>query len=320
MKKQILLTTLISATLFCNAQIKVFSGGLNSYGTTTMPPANTKHLFGGNVRFDNWTDVILDWNSGACCSQPALYPENDWYFQLGTPSKFLGDAFINHIFTRVGVSFLSDKNCKKNISYNLGTLQKIKQLKPATYNFNDKVAPAAPKHIQDKISACKEYGFIAQDLEKVFPELVEKDSITGLYAVKYIEFIPIIVDAIKQQQEKIDSLSMQLNTCCQKNNGNKRLSNVNNITTNNQESYLLQNNPNPYSTSTIIEYNVISQNISSAIMIFDMNGKLLKTYSIKEQGKGQLSINAKELFAGLYYYSLLVDGQEIDTKKMIITE
>ncbi|HXB42312.1 MAG TPA: hypothetical protein VNZ49_17365 [Bacteroidia bacterium] len=55
-------------------------------------------------------------------------------------------------------------------------------------------------------------------------------------------------------------------------------------------------------------------------MIFDLNGSLKKTITIIAKGEVNVTINGKELIAGMYNYSLIVDGQEIDTKKMILTE
>jgi hypothetical protein len=49
-----------------------------------------------------------------------------------------------------------------------------------------------------------------------------------------------------------------------------------------------------------------------------MNGTLLKTYAISNSGKGELTINANELQAGMYIYSLITNGKEIDSKKMIL--
>jgi hypothetical protein len=51
-----------------------------------------------------------------------------------------------------------------------------------------------------------------------------------------------------------------------------------------------------------------------------MNGKLLRTKAINSTGKGEITILGNELAAGMYYYSLVVDNKEIDTKKMILTE
>lgn len=324
--KKYLTLLLLSVFINLNAQIKIFNGGLHSYGTLSAPTGNTKHLIVGNIKFGGWTSVFLDWNNGYCCGTPVIFPENDWYLQLGTPTKYLGDAYINHIMTRTGITFTSDQSVKQNINYSLNTLSKLKQLKPASYNFKNNLSSGAPNHVKNKISSVKEYGLIAQDVNQIFPELVEKDSITGLYGVKYIEFIPILIDAIQQQENKIDSLQSQLDKCCQKNNsgiknGNRMgISNDDNINQNvASENYLLQNNPNPFNKETVIDYNIIDTG-SAEILIFDMNGKLLKTIFIKIPGKGSVLINANDFSAGMYYYSLVVNDKEIDTKRMILTD
>jgi hypothetical protein len=49
------------------------------------------------------------------------------------------------------------------------------------------------------------YGFIAQDVEKLFPELVSSDAI-GYKTVNYIEFIPVILSKMQSMQEEINEL------------------------------------------------------------------------------------------------------------------
>jgi hypothetical protein len=56
----------------------------------------------------------------------------------------------------------------------------------------------------------KHYGFLAQDVEKVFPELVENNFNSGYKTVNYSELIPIILSKIKKMQSEIDELK-QLN-------------------------------------------------------------------------------------------------------------
>jgi hypothetical protein len=49
------------------------------------------------------------------------------------------------------------------------------------------------------------YGFIAQDVETIFPELVSSDAI-GYKTVNYIEFIPVILSKMQSMQEEINEL------------------------------------------------------------------------------------------------------------------
>ena len=50
-----------------------------------------------------------------------------------------------------------------------------------------------------------------------------------------------------------------------------------------------------------------------------MQGKLIKTYPLTAKGEGNIEITANELQPGMYMYSLITGGNEIDTKKMILT-
>lgn len=277
---------------------------------------------GANFRFNQWTDVILNYDSGYCCSTPVLYPENDWYLQLGTPSKFLGNAYITHEIYKVAPSLYSDVRVKQNVDYNMNTLTKLQQLKPAKYNFRDNLFAGAPQSYKNKMTSILQYGLIAQDVLSIFPELVDKDSLTGLYSIQYTEFIPILIDAVQKQQEEIETLKADLNQCCTKKTSgatNRATSNPTIETNPETNNWLSQNKPNPFNKETVIEYNVVQEGKGS-ILIFDMNGKLLKTIPVKIPGKGSVTITANDLPAGMYYYSLVVNDNEVDTKKMILTQ
>lgn len=51
-----------------------------------------------------------------------------------------------------------------------------------------------------------------------------------------------------------------------------------------------------------------------------MNGVQVRSFPITNNGKGSITIEGGELTPGIYYYTLIVDGREIDTKKMILTQ
>lgn len=57
-----------------------------------------------------------------------------------------------------------------------------------------------------------------------------------------------------------------------------------------------------------------------AIYIYNMNGLQLQKHDITKAGVGKLLIEGRSLKAGMYLYSLIVDGKEVDTKRMILTK
>jgi hypothetical protein len=54
----------------------------------------------------------------------------------------------------------------------------------------------------------KEIGLIAQDLEQVYPELVSTDQ-DGYKSVQYSHLVPVLIEAIKEQQKQIEGLKKQ---------------------------------------------------------------------------------------------------------------
>jgi S-adenosylmethionine synthetase len=54
------------------------------------------------------------------------------------------------------------------------------------------------------------YGVLAQDVEKVFPELVE-NNMFGYKTVNYQELLPLMLAKMKNIQEQIDELKKKLN-------------------------------------------------------------------------------------------------------------
>lgn len=270
-------------------------------------------LSGGTIRFDNWSDILIDWNSSGCCAVPAIYPENDWYMQLGTSSKWIGIGYVSHLFCKQNITLVSDENFKQNIDHNVSsTYARLLQLKPATYNFKPSLFKGMPQDKVSQLCSQKQYGLIAQEVMQQFPDLVEKDESTGSYGLNYIGLIPVLIEAVKIQNNRIDSLKHQLGAASAghaQNASDERKIN---------SSFLKQNSVHSAHAKTTIEYVVSEKNAAASVMLFDMNGKLLKT--LKAASAGALSIDANELGAGMYYYSLVVNNNEVDTKKLILTE
>lgn len=66
-----------------------------------------------------------------------------------------------------------------------------------------------PEIIKNKSPEGIHYGVIAQEIEKVLPEVV-KENTDGSKAVAYTEIIPVLIEAIKEQQKQIDELKKKV--------------------------------------------------------------------------------------------------------------
>ncbi|MDR6547710.1 putative transglutaminase-like cysteine proteinase [Chryseobacterium rhizosphaerae] len=87
---------------------------------------------------------------------------------------------------------------------------------------------------------------------------------------------------------------------------------------NNIENKLYQNTPNPFNTSTTIEYFLVDSTKTAEINVFNQQGIPVKKYTLDKKGKESIRLESSMLPSGIYYYNLIVDGQQLDTKKMII--
>ena len=80
---------------------------------------------------------------------------------------------------------------------------------------------------------------------------------------------------------------------------------------------LYQNTPNPFKEQTTIRFSLADDAQSASICIFDMTGKMIKKLPVST-GDTSVTLNGWELGEGMFLYSLIVNGKEIDTKRMII--
>jgi len=233
----------------------------------------------------------------------------------------------------------SDESLKENINPLGKTLNKLLEVESKRYNYKkDKVPNDNPDY--EKMFEKETFGFIAQELEKVFPELVyPPSSLNEYYSINYNGMIPVLLEAIKEQQTQIAYLQIQFENCCQnspaysppkypsENSVQENYENekpINNTSVNESEtietSKLFQNIPNPFSSNTEIRFEIIEQATSAKLLIHDMQGAEIKSYTISERGSGSIIINGFELQPGMYMYTLLVNNSIIDTKKMILTK
>jgi hypothetical protein len=108
----------------------------------------------------------------------------------------LGSLWVN------GTTYASDERFKQNITPIQSPLQKLLQLNGVEYEM--KTAAFAKNYFQPG----RQIGLLAQNVEKTVPEAVnEKDGYKG---VDYARLVPLLIEAIKEQEARIQILENQL--------------------------------------------------------------------------------------------------------------
>ena len=231
----------------------------------------------------------------------------------------------------------SDLNFKTNIAPITNALDKVKKLNGVYYDYQTTSFP----HLN--FSSDRQVGLIAQNVDTVLTEVTQYDSTLQGYTLNYDRINALLIEAIKEQDNKVDSLEEltatqdsinddletrlaaleqcinNSNICSSsartiRNNSNNgqtiELSNLNAI-------ILDQNLPNPFAENTTITYNIPDDVMEAQLLFYDMNGRIIKQVDITDRGESSLTVYGDKLEQGIYTYSLIADGKLIATKKMV---
>lgn len=176
-----------------------------------------------------------------------------------------------------------------------------------------------------------QHGLISQEVEKIFPELVidayapnsssnknEDGKPVAYKALNYMGLISMLLKGIQEQQVQIDELKNKLETAT---SNTLVVTDKNSLPAEiqNKAFALSQNVPNPFSENTTISYTIPATAGKAILAVFDLNGKMLLQYNL-QQGKNTITVKGNTLTAGMYLYSLIADGQEVLSKRMVLTK
>ncbi|MEL6804628.1 MAG: tail fiber domain-containing protein, partial [Bacteroidota bacterium] len=208
----------------------------------------------------------------------------------------------------------SDRKLKRNIKEETGNLEKLMQLNTYTYNFktDEYDYMALPTEIQ--------HGLIAQELEKVYPELVKEyaapimrlnkeetdmvvDGTMYYKSVNYTNLVPVLIGAIKEMQTQnvqevaerdaqiasYETRIANLEATIAELKGTASDAPVNTSWSNFGEAELMQNTPNPFTEQTTIRYNLPENFESAVLFVYDMNGRQVNSFNNLSR-KGSLTI------------------------------
>ncbi|MCF8359895.1 MAG: tail fiber domain-containing protein [Prolixibacteraceae bacterium] len=291
------------------AQIVVDSNG--KVAVRSASTATQDFYVNGSVKIknDNGAYLILQ----GYYYDPIIYPGTGNSGSVGTSNKPFENVYSYNYPS------LSDKRQKENIRQINNALETILNLEGVKYDIKKEYAYDETLIKDEEILLKKEekrkdkVGFLAQDVQKVLPEVVVYDDTADVYAIDYSKVVPVLVEAIKELSAKVDELqnksrlkSASLNTV--------------NISEETKEALLEQNVPNPFSNATRIDM-YLPKTISTAkLYLYTMQGEQIKSMEVTGRGNTSTTIEGYSLKAGMYLYTLIADGKEVDTKKMILTK
>lgn len=276
-------------------------------------------------------------------------------YATGDNQVRIGNSYVASIGGYANWSNISDKRVKKNIRPDVPGLAFINSLQPVTYNVDleaaDKLlgidekrksnSDSLPAEIKNKLKAAREVkqkqvqtGFIAQDVEKTAKKLgyefsgVDVDE-SGIYALRYAEFVVPLVKAVQELsgqndllKEQVRELTGLVNRLLGKEDAFAFRSE--DSTAGLQESAaagasLEQNIPNPFSQATVVRYSLPQTCSSAQIIIVNALGSVVRQIPLSG-GTNSITVEGGSLQAGVYLYSLICDGNVIDTKRMVLTK
>ncbi|MBO7049065.1 MAG: tail fiber domain-containing protein [Bacteroidaceae bacterium] len=273
------------------------------------------------------------WNFGICTSvtgenngaglfaSSGSYPEG---FNVNGRWAGYFDGNVNVVGNLSASSYTcsSDYRLKENIrQIDNGSLDKILGMNVVKYkikntevDMGDTAKTVHYKYPEDSPLLKKDhYGVIAQELREIYPELVNEGE-DGYLSVNYIELVPILIKSIQELALKVEALKNESPRAVLRGNGTTSINQGINQTV------LFQNDPNPFTEKTTIKC-IIPNSVKSAVLyIYDMNGRQIDSMPIPERENVTITIEGSRLDAGMYMYSLVTDGNLVDTKRMILTK
>ena len=208
MKKTLTLLAL-TISFSMNAQISTYwtnnSGTYASamgYDTTASAEAST--TMGYRTRASDFASVVIgQYNSSgySVTNSATMFSTSNTAFVIGNGTNnsnksdafkvmFNGDTTVSNDLTVSGdVVISSDARLKSNIVSLGSTLPKLLQIDGKSYEMKGK----------------QKIGVLAQEIKEVFPELVSEDD-NEMLAVNYQGLVPVLINALKEQQSEIDEL------------------------------------------------------------------------------------------------------------------
>ena len=239
-----------------------------------------------------------------------------------------GDGRVDGMFQS------SDSRYKTNVKNLKSSLEKIAKLRPVTYNFKpedlseyyalvpDSVKISSEEELRNYFGLGKgrdvkrkRIGFIAQEIQGIFPDLVHKDE-EGMLSVDYISLIPVLAGAVQEQQQIIEEQNETIQKLIGRLEALERNANID--VQENNFSFLLS--PNPASDGFVTVNYTVNTDAPTGIELYNTFGQKVKVLvPTQNQNAGTYSVQTS--VAGLSpgtYIVKVTSGNQIESKQLII--
>ena len=205
----------------------------------------------------------------------------------------------------------SDERAKKNIQGLNNGLSKITLLNPVSYDWKEEkvmadslngIAPSGP--IENGV---RQYGFLAQDVEKVMPDVVTTDE-NGFKMVNYIAIIPVLVKAVQELQSTVSKQSVLIKELIGKqSSGTGKIEKANKIL-----SCSANDSGERLSIATQLDDGVTN----ARLVISSISGEPERTIPVSAQSPN-VDENISSLQKGIHIVGLYVDNGLSDSKNWV---
>lgn len=229
-------TTYVTSSILYNSGSNIFGDAISDVHIFTGSIVTEQAITGSDLRINDWGSVSASLSSiessistnydnltnvpSGIISSSALYAPpvqgilsiqtngvtqtavNILGLQTTSSPTFAG-LTVNGNITATGditAYYSSDERLKDNIEIIPNAVEKVQQIKGVSWDWNE---------LSDKEG--HDVGVIAQDLEKVLPELVTTRD-TGYKAVRYDKIVALLIEAVKEQQKELNELRSFIQT------------------------------------------------------------------------------------------------------------
>lgn len=213
-------------SLFMRLEDNVISDGMNNktiaismqnfaYNGWTIYAGGPDGYYGVAPKaFEIWEYPVLPgWNS-ECCRRRFIIESTYNMVTAGGPTNLILQSNGNVCSASGSFVTCSDMRYKENIQPLENPLKKLLQLNGVSYNWNVEQFPNRFTNENTQI------GLIAQEVEKIYPELVSTDA-EGYKAIDYTRLTPVLLEAIKELNNRMMKMENELSLLLQSNSQEK---------------------------------------------------------------------------------------------------